>query len=65
MIWPRPCAYKGATLTPVQYYRGQGTTEYNVYQSSNAIEVLNQMDSDALLIMANGSSAAQLATYNA
>ena len=64
MIWPRPCAYKGAILTPAQFHRGEGITEYDVHQSDAANEVLNQMDSDSTLIIENGSSGANLATYS-
>ena len=58
---PRPCAAQSQNLTSVQYYRGQNTYQYDIYNQNSAA----YLSGDIELIYQNGEDASDIATYNA
>jgi hypothetical protein len=63
IVWPRPCAYKGAVLKPATYYRGQGEKDYAVWQNNASSNVLQAMGADADYVLLDGKSAKHLGTF--
>ena len=61
--WPKPCAYKGAVLSPVTYYRGQGQADYSVWQDNDSANVLTGMGADAEWLLIDGKSADKLGKF--
>ena len=61
--WPKPCAYKGAILSPVTYYRGQGPDDYALWQDNESADVLTAMRYGGSFQFINGTSAHKLGRY--
>jgi hypothetical protein len=59
---PRPCAYKSENMTAVQYYRGQKTLTYNIFDRNPATP-LTLMENPTMTYQ-TGESCEDLATLN-
>ena len=60
---PRPCAYQSQNLTSVQYYRGQNTMQYNIFDEYSETVATSMTDSPNIIFQ-DGVSADTLAVYN-
>ena len=58
---PRPCAYASQNLGRVEYYRGQNTMQYDIYQENSFVETSG---TTPYIIFQDGSNANALATFN-
>jgi hypothetical protein len=56
---PRPCAYKSANLTEVEYYRGQRTLTYDIFRENDATSL--SLMNNAKMTYQTGEEASDLA----
>lgn len=63
MIIPKPCAYRSANLTSVQYYRGQNPKQYDISEQNSQGNIVTQMSTSSNLIYQNGLLANDIAEY--
>ena len=60
---PRPCAYKSINMTSVEYYRGQNTLTYDVFDKNGLSSIFFMRDT-ATLQYQNGEPSTDIASLD-